>query len=171
MDSSGVLLDAFDRVRDGVHGVLDGLTEADLNWQPAGSANPIGWLLWHLLRVQDDHVADAFVIQQVWTSADWVSRFALPIDAGEIGYGHTVEQVRQIHLADTALLAGYCDAVHEQTAAQIRSVQDDDLERIVDERWDPPVTLGVRLISVIADDLQHLGQAAYVRGLRSAGGR
>ena len=48
---------------------------------------------------------------------------------------------------------------------------DADLPRVVDERWDPPVTLGVRLVSVISDCLQHAGQAAFVRGilLRSAG--
>jgi hypothetical protein len=36
---------------------------------------------------------------------------------------------------------------------------------VVDASWDPPVTLGVRLVSVISDDLQHAGQAAYLRGM------
>jgi hypothetical protein len=44
-----------------------------------------------------------------------------------------------------------------------------DLDRVVDKRWDPPVTLGVRLVSVVDDDAQHVGQAAYVRGLQKAG--
>ena len=44
-----------------------------------------------------------------------------------------------------------------------------DLERVVDTSWDPPVTLGVRLISVISDDLQHAGQAAYAAGLLKQG--
>ncbi len=63
------------------------------------------------------------------------------------------------------LLIGYYEAVSRQTHAYVRTLDTDQLDRIVDERWDPPVSVGVRLISVIHDGMQHLGQAAYVRGL------
>jgi hypothetical protein len=63
------------------------------------------------------------------------------------------------------LLAGYYDDVHATSTAYLRERTDDDLDRVVDERWDPPVTLAVRLVSVLADDLQHAGQAAYLKGL------
>ena len=55
--------------------------------------------------------------------------------------------------------------MHARTVAHLAGLSEADLDRVVDERWDPPVTLGVRLVSVISDDLQHAGQAAYLRGL------
>ena len=67
--------------------------------------------------------------------------------------------------ADAALLLGYYDAVHEQTLRYLDGIGEADLDRIVDRRWDPPVTLGVRLVSVADDDIQHAGQAAFVRGV------
>jgi hypothetical protein len=66
---------------------------------------------------------------------------------------------------DADQLAAYLSAVHARTIAYVGGLRPEDLDRIVDERWDPPVSLGVRLVSVVNDDAQHLGQAAYVRGL------
>jgi len=73
--------------------------------------------------------------------------------------------VRAILVDDPDLLTGYLDAVHERTVAFVSGLSADDLDRVVDTRWDPPVTLGVRLVSVIDDDLEHLGQAAFSKGL------
>jgi Protein of unknown function (DUF664) len=88
----------------------------------------------------------------------------LPFDVSDTGYGHDTQQVAAV-TSDAVTLLGYHDAAHETTLRFLRQVTDTDLDRIVDDRWDPPVTLGVRLVSVIADDLQHAGQAAYVRGV------
>ena len=55
--------------------------------------------------------------------------------------------------------------MHQLTLAYLSRVTSEELDRVVDRRWDPPVTAGVRLVSVVGDCLQHLGQAAYVRGL------
>jgi hypothetical protein len=55
--------------------------------------------------------------------------------------------------------------VHERTTAFLAGLSDEDLDRVVDDRWDPPVTLEVRLVSTIGDDLQHAAQAAYVLGV------
>jgi hypothetical protein len=115
--------------------------------------------------VQDDHVADAFDLDQVWLSQDWQKRFGLDLPRNDTGYGHTPAKVAKVRVESTDLLAGYYDAVHEQTLGALREVAAKDLERIVDERWDPPVSLGVRLVSVLSDDLQHVGQAAYLRGI------
>ena len=70
-----------------------------------------------------------------------------------------------VQVASGDLLLGYHDAVHEQTIRYVERLTDADLSRIVDESWDPPVSLDVRLVSVISDDLQHAGQAAFVRGV------
>jgi hypothetical protein len=152
-------------VREVVHGVVDGLTPEDLSFRVAGEANSIAWLVWHLTRVQDDHLAAAFDVEQVWTARGWAERFALPLPVIDTGYGHRPQDVAAVTVASGELLLGYHDAVCAQTLAVLAPLSPADLERIVDERWDPPVSLGVRLVSVLSDDLQHAGQAAYVRGL------
>ena len=165
MTSAQLLEDAFGRIREAVHEVVDGLGAEDLAFRADPAANSIAWLVWHLTRIQDDHIAAAFGIPQVWTAQGWARRFDLPMDDEDHGYGHSSADVAAVRVESGELLTGYHDAVHRQTVESVRSVADSDLGRIVDRRWDPPVTLGVRLVSVIADDLQHAGQAAFVRGL------
>jgi Protein of unknown function (DUF664) len=164
MLAAEVLGEAFGRIRGVVRSTLDGLSADDLTRRPEGAGNPVGWLVWHLARVQDDHVADAFGGEQVWTSQGWAERFGLGLDPGDTGYGHVPEQVAQVRV-DPGLLLGYLEAVHAVTAEHLSAVTDADLDRVVDTSYDPPVTLGVRLVSVIGDCLQHAGQAAYARGL------
>lgn len=162
-----LLVDSFNRIREGAHEAVEGLSPDQLAERPAPEANSVAWLVWHLARIQDDHIADVADRDQVWTSQDWAGRFGLPFDDRDTGYGHTPEQVASVRVSPD-LLTGYLDAVHEQTIAFVSGLGLDDLDRVVDERWDPPVTLGVRLVSVVNDDAQHLGQAAYVRGLLGA---
>jgi hypothetical protein len=164
MTPAELLTDAFERIVEGGRDVVDGLDDDQLTWRPRPDANHIAWLVWHLARIQDDHVADAAGLEQVWTAQGFHDRFGLPFEPGDTGYGHRSEQVAQVR-APADLLAAYLAAVHEQTTAYLATVSPDDLDRVVDDRWDPPVTLGVRLVSVVNDDSQHLGQAAYVRGL------
>jgi uncharacterized damage-inducible protein DinB len=167
--SAELLADAFGRVRETVHRVVDGLTEDQLAQRVDDGANTIAWLVWHLTRIQDDHVADAAGTAQAWTEDGWADRFGLPFDPYDTGYGHTPEDVAAVRVESADLLTGYHDAVHDRTVKYVSTLTDGDLERVVDRAWDPPVTLGVRLISVISDDLQHAGQAAYVRGLLEHG--
>jgi hypothetical protein len=164
MDVADLLTDGFTRVHEAVHAVLRGLTPDDLALRTDPAANTIGWLVWHLTRVQDDHVADAFGTEQVWTRDGWHPRFGLPFGVRATGYGQKPDEVGAVRVG-ADLLAGYHDAVHERTVAHLAALSPADLDRIVDERWDPPVSLGVRLVSVISDDLQHVGQAAFVRGV------
>jgi uncharacterized damage-inducible protein DinB len=167
MTPAELLTDAFQRILDTATAAVDDLTDDQLVARPGRDANSIAWLVWHLARVQDDHVADVAGTEQVWTAQDFVSRFDLPFDASAIGYGMSSEDVGHVR-ASAGLLADYLQAVHEATLAYLAALQPADLDRVVDERWDPPVTLGVRLVSVVSDDLQHAGQAAYVRGLLTA---
>ncbi|WP_329170645.1 DinB family protein [Streptomyces sp. NBC_01685] len=165
MNSAGILADAFERIHEAVHAAVEGLPPEDLNARTDDDANSIAWLVWHLTRVQDDHVADAAGTEQIWFSEDWASRFELPLEKGATGYGHSSAQAGSVTVGSGDLLLGYFDAVHEQTLGFVRGLDGRALDRVVDEAWSPPVTLGVRLISVIADDLQHAGQAAFVRGV------
>jgi len=163
MDVGDVLADGLTRIQQSVERVLDEVGDA-LTWQPDPEANTIAWLVWHLTRVQDDHVAEVAGVEQDWTSGGWHQRFALPLDPHDTGYGHSPDQVRAVH-ATPDLLLGYHRAVSDRSIAWVRTLTPTDLDRIVDERWDPPVTLGVRLVSILNDDTQHVGQAAYLRGL------
>jgi hypothetical protein len=163
MTSAEILADAFGRVQETVHEVVRGLTSSQLAERLAPDANSIAWLVWHLTRVQDDHVADAFGVPQVWT--EYGKRFELPFEPSDTGYGHTPEQVARVTVPSADLLTGYQDAVHEQTVRLVSGITDPDLDRVVDEAWDPPVTLGVRLVSVIDDCAQHAGQAAFIQGI------
>lgn len=168
MSAAELLTDAFGRIRETVLAVVPGLTPAQLTHRLDPDANPIGWLVWHLTRVQDDHIAGAFGVSQVWTDGGWAARFGLPAGTAEIGYGHTSAQVAAVAekvSADPDLLAEYHEAVQSLTVKHVSGVRDSDLSRVVDEAWDPPVTLGVRLVSVVNDATQHAGQAAFIKGI------
>lgn len=162
--ANDLLVDGFDRVRETVQQAVDGLDEDQLSFRPDRDANSVAWLVWHLTRVQDDHVADVAGAAQLWTAGGWVERFRLPFDVGAIGYGQTSDEVGQVR-ATADMLVGYQDAVHSASVSYLATVEDGDFEKVVDDRWDPPVTLAVRLLSVLDDAAQHAGQAAYVRGL------
>ncbi|MFD7955649.1 DinB family protein [Streptomyces sp. WAC8370] len=169
MLAKDILIEGYGRIQEEVHAAVEGLDPDGLNARPAAGANSVAWLVWHLTRVQDDHVADAFGLDQVWLSGEWEKRFGLGLPRDDTGYGHSSAKVAKVRVDSAGLLTGYYDAVHEQTLRALRSLTAQDLERVVDDSWDPPVTLAVRLVSVLSDDLQHVGQAAYVRGLvRSA---
>ncbi|MEV4636789.1 DUF664 domain-containing protein [Actinoplanes sp. NPDC049548] len=165
MNVSELLTEAYGRLPDLVRTAVDGLTADQLRAAPAGRGNTVGWLVWHLTRVQDSHIAELLDEEQVYTAGDWASRFGRKPDPGDTGYGHSPEEVAAVRPENAAALVEYYQAVHERTIAYVSGLTAEDLDRVVDESWDPPVTLGVRLVSILDDDVQHAGQAAYVRGL------
>jgi hypothetical protein len=164
MDTGELLVDAFGRVNELVHEIVTGLRPDELTFRPDAEANSIAWLIWHLTRVQDDHVAHLAEVPQAWTAQGWYERFGLPFDPKAHGYGHTTEEVGRVR-APAEVLVGYHDDVHRLTIGYVERIEAGELDRIVDRRWDPPVSAGVRLVSVIGDTMQHAGQAAYLRGL------
>jgi hypothetical protein len=165
MDVPALLLEIFGRIPPLAEEAVDGLTADQLATAPAPGANTIGWLVWHLARVQDHHVAELTETEQIWTSGDWAKRCGLDPDPNNTGYGHGPEQVLSVRPETPAVLLAYLDAVHLRTTSMLEGLSPDDLDRVVDRRWDPPVTMGVRLVSIADDCMQHAGQAAYVRGI------
>ena len=165
MNVDELLTEAFDRLPDLVQAAVRGLTAQQLHTPPAEGANTVAWLVWHLTRVQDSYIAELTGEEQVYITGDWAPKFGLKPDPGDTGYGYTAQQVEAVRPTGPKVLTDYYQAVHERTAAYLGGLQAADLDKIVDEAWDPPVTLGVRLISILNDDTQHVGQAAYVRGL------
>jgi hypothetical protein len=167
MDVSSLFTELFGRIPPLARAAVDTTDVAVLTRSPEPGANTIAWLVWHLARVQDHHVADLLDTDQIWVGGDWAARFGLAPDPSNTGYGHSAEEMAEVQPRDPQDLLDYLDAVMARTNEMLGTLGPDDLDRIVDTRWDPPVTLGVRLVSIADDCLQHAGQAAYVRGLVS----
>lgn len=160
--ANDLITDALGRVGASVPNVVEGLSEDQLAHRPAEGANPIGWLVWHLSRVLDDHLATLAEEDQVWTTGGYADRCGLDLPAEDTGFGHSSEEVAKVRVS-ADLLADYHRAVQEHYASYLAGVGD--LEEVIDDRWDPPVTRGARLISLIDECARHTGQAEYVRGL------
>jgi hypothetical protein len=161
-----LISDGYGRVLHVLEKALDGLTPDDLNEQPHPDCNSMGWLTWHLTRVQDDHIADLMGEEQLWIENGWHARFNRAPNPKDIGFGHSSEDVGTFKSPRIEILLDYHRAVLERSRRYIRSLSMADLDRELNEPWyQPPPTVGVRLVSVMSDCLQHAGQVAYVRGL------
>jgi len=165
MDTAAILTDGFGRIKEWAHSAVADLDGDALGYQPDPAANSIGWLIWHLARVQDSHVTHLAERDQLYVKDGWAARFGFPESDGDIGYGHTPEQVAAVKFDGPDDLIAYFDAAHELTLEYVAGITPDELDRIVDTNWDPPVTAGVRIVSVLDDCMNHTGQANYVRGL------
>jgi len=165
VDVAAILLELYGRIDPLARDVVRGLDADQLTHAPTRGANTIAWLVWHLARVQDHHVAEILDVDQIWVTGQHAERCGLGPDAWNTGYGHSAADVAAVRPDGPEVLLDYLDAVSARTQQMLRDLTPDDLDRIVDRRWDPPVTLGVRLVSIADDSLQHVGQAAYARGL------
>ena len=165
VDVAVLLLELYGRIPPLLRAAVDGLDAEQLTRSPAPGANTVGWLTWHLTRVQDHHIADAFDTAQIWSEGSWPGRFGLAPDPADTGYGHSRDEMLSVRPDGCDAVVDYFMAVDERTRSALTGLVASDLARIVDRQWDPPVTLGVRLISVADDCLQHVGQAAYARSL------
>ena len=169
MLSNDLVTEACIRIQALVHSAIKDASIEALTYRPDAEANTIAWLVWHLTRVQDGHIAELMGEDQVWNSGGWADRFDLPFDPGATGYGQSEADVAGVR-ADAELLGRYYDAVHARTIAYVHLLKEVDFATIVDASWKPPVTLAVRLVSILSDDVQHAGQASYVRGLAKRAG-
>jgi uncharacterized damage-inducible protein DinB len=165
MDIVALLKDLYGRVPPLAADAVAGLDADQLSWAPSPGSNSVGWLIWHLTRVQDHHIAEVLEADQLWVGGDWAPRCGLEPDPTNTGYGHTAAEVRSVRPDGPGVLIDYLRAVDARTSEFLEGLTAAELDREVDRRWTPPVTLGVRLVSVADDCLQHVGQAAYVRGL------
>jgi hypothetical protein len=166
MDGNDALIEFFGRIDEHVAEILEGLGPDALTWQPVDGTNPIGWLVWHLARVIDAQIADVAGSDQVWVTGDWANGFGLDPDPSNSGYGHSAAQVAAVRPRSVNVLGGYYTRVAEAARDYLATLGPDDLDRVIDDNWDPPVTLGVRLVSILDDAIQHAGQAKYVKGLQ-----
>ncbi|MFC7402126.1 DinB family protein [Citricoccus sp. GCM10030269] len=168
MNGIAVLQDLAHRPLDQLDLLWDRVEVSQLNRHPGGHPNSIAWLLWHSAREIDAQVADLAGREQIWTAQGWQERFDLDVSAGDHGFGHTEDQARSVVVEDKDLLRGYLDAVTAESTDYLGTLDESDLGEVIDTQWDPPVTRGARLVSVYADALQHIGQAAYITGMSDA---
>ena len=168
MDVAGLLMELYGRILPIAREAIDGIDADDLTWQPGPDANTIAWLVWHSARVQDHHISELIDAEQIWTTGTWASTFGLDADPSNTGYGHAREEMLAVRPRSGAVLLDYLAATDERATSFLAGLDPTRLDDIIDRRWDPPVSLGVRLVSVADDCLQHVGQAAYVRGLLDA---
>ena len=165
MDTSEILIDAYTRIQELSHQSAEGLDTEGLAYQPEADANSIAWLVWHLGRSQDSQIAPLAGVEQAWATGDWTGRLGMDPALSNTGYGYTTEQVAAVRPDGTEALLGYIDAVTADTMSYLKTVDAAELDRIIDTSYDPPVTVGVRLVSIISDNIQHAGQARFVRGI------
>lgn len=169
MDVAAVYLELYGRIPPLCRLAVEGLDRDALARPVQAGSNPVGWLVWHLTRVQDHHVSELLAADQLWLAEGWAGRFGRDPEPHDVGFGHHADEVAAFDPVSTDLLLGYHDAVDARTRTFLQELSDTDLDRVVDRSWDPPVTLGVRLVSIADDSLQHAGQALYVRGVVDAG--
>lgn len=162
MDISALLIDAYDRADTGCRGILEGIDTDTLHARLTENSNSIAWLVWHIAREQDLQIAHLAGREQVWTADGWAERFDR--GAEDFGFGDSPEQVAAFRVDGPEELLGYLDAVREAAVAYLRTLTADDLAEVIDDSYDPPVTRGVRIVSIIDDAAQHTGQAAFIRG-------
>ena len=164
MESADLLIDAYGHIKRIVHQAVDGLDTAQLAWRPEEGANSIAWLVWHLTRIQDGHLSTTTGDEEAWITNGWAEKFGKAADKAINGQGDGIEEVGALQ-ADAETLLGYHDLVHGRTAMYLANMESGDLERVIDTSYDPYVKAGVRLVSVIQDNIQHAGQARYLRGI------
>jgi hypothetical protein len=165
MDGATVVADALFRVSEVLHRVVDGMGPKELFGSPKP---PIGWLVWHLTRVQDREVALLAGRDQLWVADGWHARFGMPADVRDYapGHIHIPEQVEAFPVIAATLLLDYFDAVFADTKEYLSGLSGKDLDTVLEEpQYQPLPTVGVRLVSVVADNLRHAGQVEYLSGL------
>ena len=171
MNLQEVLTAGFERITRTLERTLDGLTIEDLNWQPKPDCNSIGWLTWHLTRWQDVQVSSSLGKEQLWIKESWYEKFGRPADASDSGMGHKAEDLAKFKSPDVAALLGYNQAVLAQIKDYLNTLSLSDLDKVVEGTpFKPPPTVGMSLIGLWSDGMQHVGQAGYVRGLHQGMG-
>jgi len=164
-----IMLDCFTRVHESLHRVFADVTEDELTREPHP---PMGWLAWRFTRVIDNNVSRLTGRDQLWIADGWHARFSmepLPNDFGR-GLTHTREQVSAFR-ANRELVLGYHDATHERTVAYLDSLRPEDYDRELDEpQYQPLPTIGVRLVSLLDNAMQNMGQISYLKAYHRLGG-
>ena len=171
MEIQQMLSDGYAGVLRTLDYTLAGLTVDDLDWQPKPDCNSIGWVVWHLTRLQDKTVSDFTGEAQLWIKEGWHKKFNRPADAKDTGGRMKPEELPTFKSPPVDVLMGYFKAVLARSQKYFATLKPADLDKIVEGTPFPkPPTRGGLLLIIMGDGLQHAGQASYIRGMRQGFG-
>lgn len=157
--------DLADRVRWDLLAVLDGLDPILLDAEPEAGTNSIGWILWHTCRSTDRAISELVDTGQLWTAQGWHARFGRELDPHETGYRHTALEVATFRSPAPEVLRGYHLAVMQRVDGYLEAAGDDELvRRVTSPTWGDTLIARRRLTALLVDALEHVGQAALLRG-------
>ena len=159
--------DAFDKEHGFLMEAVQDLTPDELAWRAGPEANPMGWILWHMIRVED--MWFQFFIQrplEIWERAGWHEKFGLPTRAN--GFDHTLEQVTSFPNLDLAELLSYGEAVRAGTLSYLKGLTPEDFAAVPREPR-PEMSVGAVFRQVIGELYQHQGHISYLKGLVRSG--
>ena len=148
----------------GLKKAVDGLTPAELRWQPTLASNPISWIVWHMARVEDrwvNRVLRGGV--ELWISDGWHEKFGMSEEAH--GFGETADQVRAMPDVAMSDLLDYFDAVRQSTLAHLEQMTPLELGTTYPHPRLTGITGAWILGHILVEESQHLGQVAYIRGM------
>ncbi|MFC1920962.1 DinB family protein [Chloroflexota bacterium] len=166
MNQKELLIAGFERISGTLERTLEALTVEDLNFQSKPDSNSMGWLAWHLTRWQDFQTSSSLKKEQLWIEQGWNKKFSQPADANDTGMGHKEEDLAKYKSPDAATLIAYNKAVLERLKEYVSTLSDSDLDKVVEGTpIKPPPTVGLMVIGLWSDGMQHMGQIGYVRGL------
>ncbi|WP_251006084.1 DUF664 domain-containing protein [Carnobacterium sp. ISL-102] len=160
-----IQVELLDRVQERFEETLDKMTVEEANKMPHPLLKSVTWLFWHNAREIDMQISDLKGEEALYTRNGWNKRFDLPLPDDTPEYKHTSEEAEQVTVSDKNLLSDYLDVSIKLAKDYLANLNEDTLDKIVDENWSPPVTHQARLISIIDDAVMHSGQAVYTRRL------
>ena len=167
MDLNEFIVDALEKEQESLSEAVGDLTPEELAWRAGPEANPIGWILWHMLRVED--MWFQFFIQrrnEIWERESWHEKFGLP--TRDNGFGHTSEQVAGFPALDLQELLRYGEAVRRATLEYLETLSPEDYDAVPREQR-PEMTVGAIFRQIVGELYQHQGHIAYLKGLLRTG--
>ena len=167
MRATTILHNAATRPAEAAQRLRASLSSEVLNAHLGDHDNSVAWLLWHTGREIDVQTADLAGTSEAWSHEGYAQLTGIGAVGDGLGLGHTTGEAREITSDQGDALVDYVAAATDALLAYISTLTDADLDEVIDENWDPPVTRGVRLVSIIDDAAQHVGQAAYAVGALS----
>lgn len=175
MDTNPFIKQTLDHFESRLDQTLRGLTNEELAWRPNAEANSIAFVIWHTTRVEDRFMQKMVrETEEVWTGGGWYSRLGL--DEGDTGVDFSVDRLASFPALSVENLRDYLDAVRAETNAYLDAAAPAGFDLVPDRNPFPEVpgadeyfegcTIARMFLILIGEHFQHLGHAAYIRGLQ-----
>ncbi len=167
MEATQFISDCLTQTHIRLMATCEGLTDEQMKWRPAPTANSIGFILWHVARNEDGRISRTAgrkgdFEQDLWVSGGWFERFGQPETAPDPG---DRLGLRSLAIPVPEVLISYTKAVNARTAQFLESLDDARLNEHMGDR-EQQETVSDSLRHVIVHKNNHHGQIDYLRGLQ-----